>query len=58
MVESWGWNLLRIGNVKRNVEEGGKSNDKSKGKEKEMDRNMVRLGMTELHSSIKNGCLM
>ena len=54
MIESWGWNLLRIGGVER--EEGAKG--KEREKERERDWNMVRLGMTELHSSIKNGCLM
>ena len=64
MVESWGWNLVRIGNLKRQADDGDKSDEKDKdkskekGKEKKRDYNMVRLGMTELHSSIKNGCLM
>ena len=60
MVESWGWNLLRVGGMGKGKD--GEREGKGKGKEGdgtgERNWNMIRLGMTELHSSVKNGCLM
>ena len=60
MVESRGWNLLRLGgSVERHeaVEGDDQENRKRKVNDRERDFSMIRLGMTELHSSIKNGCL-
>ena len=60
MIESWRWNLLRVGGVGKG--DGGEKGQKGKERDEdgkgEKDWSMVRLGMTELHSSIKNGCLM
>lgn len=51
MVESWGWNLMRAAKEVSGQDEAKRGISKA-------DRRMVKLGMTELHSSIKNACLM
>jgi type II protein arginine methyltransferase len=50
MIEGWGLNMIRLNSKRRGADETNQDDNES--------FSMVPLGKTELHSSIKNACLM